>query len=301
MRNSASRLFILGLLALGCVNVETEDQTGGYPAASTAGKLTLQAENSSYLPYQRVVLMASFSGTNAPALGLEAGEVAARITGPGKHEYVVRPVAQRCHGLERAVEQDAELIDLSSDAGGWLFTEPGKYQIELELAGSGQRSNQLVLTVLAPASSADLEAVAAIRQSPTFADFQRFDGGERLPSDLALATRLADGRSSYRDDMRDLLVRHYLRQSVTTSGEIRPPDRERALAYYDPVDAAPERGFAKMGTLWYVNRLQASGDRARSIDVPAELARIESRFPALQAGRLQTRPLRRGELRGPQR
>jgi hypothetical protein len=299
MRNSLSGVLLVGLLALGC-DVETEAPTAGSPATSAASKLTLQAESRTFLPYQRVLVMASFTGASAPALGPEAGEVAVRISGPGKRDYVVRPVAQRCRGLEIAAEHDAELIDLSSDAGGWLFTEPGEYQIELELVGSARRSNRLALTVLAPSSSADLEAVAAIRQSPTFADFLHFDGGDRQSRDLALATRLANGRSSYRDDMRDLLVRHYSRQSVTTAGEIRPPDRERALAYYDAVDAAPERGFAKMSTLWYLNRLQSLGQGARSVDVAAELARIETRFPALQAGRLQTRPLRRDELGSPQ-
>jgi hypothetical protein len=117
-----------------------------------------------------------------------------------------------------------------------------------------------------------------------------FDGGDRQPAELELATRLAGGASSYRRDMRDLLVRHYSRQSVTREGELRAPDPKRAAAYYDHVGAVGDSTVSKARSLWYLRRLQAAATPAEVPDLARELDLLEAAEPRFKRDLLQSRP-----------
>lgn len=289
MSNKLASLMLLGLLGAGC----GQDESIGAPGVSEAQQspLTLSAERNTYLPYERVVLLASWQGSGAPALAPEAGEMDVQIEAQGGGSRPFRPAAQRCLGLERRPEQSVELIDVTMDQAGWVFVTPGSYTVVLR-THDGVSSNPINFTVQAPSQLADIEAARAIASSPSFADFMFFDGGDRQPAELALAKRLADGTSSYRRDMRDLLVRHYSRQSVTLEGELRAPNPTRAAAYYDRVEADGARTVSKARSLWYLRRLEAAATPAAVPDLAVELDRLEAAEPRFRRNLLQSRPLR---------
>lgn len=289
MSNKLASLMLLGLLVAGCV----QEESVGSPEAGEAQQspLTLSAERNTYLPYERVVLLASWQGTGAPALAPEAGEVDVQIEAQGQTSRPFRSAAQRCLGLERRPEQNVELIDVTMDQAGWVFATPGSYTVRLRTR-DGVISNPINVSVQAPSQPADVEAARAIASSPSFADFMFFDGGDRQPAELALAKRLADGTSSYRRDMRDLLVRHYSRQSVTLEGGLRAPDPTLAAAYYDRVEPGSERTISKARSLWYLRRLEAAATPAAVRDLAVELERLEASEPRFKRDLLQSRPLR---------
>jgi hypothetical protein len=253
------------------------------PAAAPQERLTLTAERQDYLPYQTVGLLASYQGAQGLALRPGADEVRVRVRRPDGTDATLLPLARYCFGLERERGRDREVLDVTVDQRGWVFLEPGRYSVTLEAVHRPLSSNPVTINVVQPTREEDREAGALIAAMPSYADFHSFDGSDRLVEALALTTKLAEGASSYREDARDLLVRHWARQSTTPAGEIRAPDPERALRYYDRVSAAQTRGFSKVRSLWYLKRLATT-----SMNVHDELERLRQREPAFEWGALQS-------------
>lgn len=259
-------------------------RTQPVPAAST---LTLQVEAPSYMPYERIVLLAEYSGASAPVLLPEAGEIQVIVDGPGHAAQALRPLARYCAGVETGPRPTSALIDVTSDQTGWQFAQPGTYTVRLRSVDGSLVSNAVELRVVEPQRIQDIEARDAIARSKSFADFLRFDGGDRFPSDLELATKLAEGDSVYRSTMRDLLVRHYARQSVTLDRRTRAPVPEKALRYYDGASEATSRAFTKAGAVWYLSRLQQLEPATVRLDLDGERLLLERKAPRFRFANLQ--------------
>jgi hypothetical protein len=283
LRTTLSILALCGLVACGADD-GTDDHAG--TSAATAQSLALSAERATFLPYQRIVLSARYQGSIAPLLAPEAGEVSVHVDGPGRENYTLQPLALHCAGIETEPRASSALIDVTADGSGWVFATSGSYRVTLHGRGGDLVSAPLTITIVEATTPEDVRARDLIRESANFPNFQHFDGGDRHQAELALTTALAEGASSYREDMRDLLVRHYSRQSVTNDGLLRAPMPEKALAYYDRASGAAKT-FSKATALRYLRRLQGMGQAPAALDVQGELELLERRAPEVRFQELQ--------------
>lgn len=228
-----------------------------------AETLNITSENVIYLPYQPIYISAYYEGTQRLSLSPGAGDIVIHVRYnnagaetqycPMEHIDLICSDCLKNHMVPSDTYKVANVMNIASDARGWLFDKPGDYLVWLSFTDGSTISNTVSIRVLPPKGE-DAAVAEEIKNCRKFSMFVYLEGGDMYSDALATAEKIAGGKSGYSACMRDLLVKNYSQESCTIDGKKRLSNKEKVMHYYDSQTNAA-RCYSKARTLTLMGRL----------------------------------------------
>jgi hypothetical protein len=258
-------------------------------------ELSLAAPKPSFVLAEPVAVLARVENTGdepgqAPRhLRPEYGAVTYHIAGPVSRTYApwalkepAEPYGPLAPG--QVLEQS---VDLFFAADGWVFLEPGTYEITATMAGAAS-SAPLSITVTEPEDEAGRSAAARLLASDEAGRFMLLRGGDHLRDGIAVLEEIAQGQA-------DTPLAAYANLALGlnqlapardfAAGTMRPADPQAAADRLDLVQDEPLSLAATVeAKLGLAAALDAMGQTSEATAIEQQLPEVViDRFPEADA------------------
>jgi hypothetical protein len=201
-------------------------------------QLLIENEDANYLPYEPIYISIEYQGDKPLTTDLNMGQVVLTVTNlttMEKKQYVPSACFD-AHINEMKVYKSSSIMGITADKSGWLFGNPGPYNIVVTAPDHGLQSNEIVITIDIPETDLDKTVCKQLSQCPGMRTFIKIEGGDMFEEALALAESIANGNSSYKLSFMSLVAKNYSQQSYSRSKGVRKPDLRKAMAYSVPIN-----------------------------------------------------------------
>jgi hypothetical protein len=251
-----------------------------------AQTMHIQSEELNYFPYQPVYISITYHGNKKIALYAGANDIRIHTrynaTGSERDFHSMVNIDKKCSDCFKGQIPDTieyvetSVLNITSDARGWIFDLPGVYSVWVDLVDGSMKSNIVTINIISAKENVDITTAENIKKCSDFSTFVYLEGGDMFANALSIAEKIANGNSSYRECMRDLLVKNYCQQSCSPTGIKRLSDPEKAKNYYDPV-STNIRPYSKIRTLTLFGRFaKMSKDNNQKEFIKAEYSKLKN-------------------------
>jgi hypothetical protein len=254
------------------------------------GALNISTEGTEYLPYEPIYIRCYYKGDQMISISPGADEITIHIRNTtANRETEFHPIEQIdkiCANCSKSKMQPAEVykvmnvLNITSDARGWLFEKPGDYLVWITLNSGDAPSNTVSIKIATP-TGPDIAVAESIRKCPGFSMFVYLEGGDMFDKALAIAEKIAEGKSGYAAGMKDLLVKNYSQQSCSREGKTRLSDFEKVKRYYNS-------GFLTKRPISAVRTLTLMGRLAKITKSSQETEFVKREYFTLRTGKDST-------------
>jgi hypothetical protein len=267
--------------------------TGAHAAAQL--ELSLAAPKASFILGEPVAVLARLANTgDEPAqaprhLRPEYGAVTYNIAGPVTRSYAPWALKEPAepYGPLAPGEVLEQSVDLFFAADGWVFLEPGTYEITATMAGVAP-SAPLSISVTEPQGEAESNAAAQLLASDEAGRFLLLRGGDHLKDGIAVLEDIAQ-------DQADSSLAAYANLALGlnqlapardfAAGTVRPADPQAAADRLDLVQDQPLSLAATVeAKLGLAAALDAMGQASQATEIEQQLPQVViERFPEADA------------------